>query len=486
MNPLCLAAALCLAVVSSTALLARPNVVIIFIDDMGYGDVGFNGATVPKTPNLDQMAAEGTRFDDFYVGCAVCSGSRTALMTGCHYQRLSMRPVLFPNSDRGLHPDEVTIADMLKEAGYKTACVGKWHLGHLPPCLPTDQGFDSYFGIPYSNDMWLDPANRLAKNLLVREGLERSDVEAGHRKKNWVPLMRGEEVIEYPCDQTTVTRRYTEEAVRFINANREAPFFLYLPHTMVHVPLAVSEEFANRPGSLITRAIEEVDWSVGEVLNALRNAGIAENTLVLFTSDNGAAVGSSKPLRAKKGSVYDGGVREPTVMWWPGRIPAGRVCEEVAASIDVLPTLAKLCGAKLPEQKIDGLDIWPLMEGKPEAKSPHQTYVLPHGPGTVRSGKWKFYPWRVGQGNRRRDPAAGSPSPQPVQLYDTDDDIGETRNVASEYPEVVARLQTAYDDGLQEITANKRPTAALERPSDAPPADRPEGQKRRPGRKNRN
>ncbi len=246
-------------------------------------------------------------------------------------------------------------------------------------------------------------------DLVVREGLTRSEVEAGHRKKNWVPLMRGEEVVEYPCDQTTVTRRYTEEAIKFIDANVRHPFFLYLPHTMVHLPLAVSEEFAKRPGSLITKAIEEVDWSVGEILKALRAAGIAENTLVLFTSDNGAAVGSSKPLRAKKGSVYDGGIREPTVMWWPGKIPAGRVCEEVAASVDVLPTLAKLCDAKLPERKIDGLDIWPLMEGKPGAKSPHLTYVLPHGPGTVRSGKWKFYPWREGRGSPRRGPGQRSP-----------------------------------------------------------------------------
>ena len=185
----------------------RPNVVIIFIDDMGYGDVGFNGATGPKTPHLDQMAAEGMRFDHFYVGCAVCSGSRTSLMTGCHYQRLSMKAVLFPNSSHGLNPAEVTIADMLKETGYKTACVGKWHLGHLPPCLPTYQGFESYYGVPYSNDMWIDPANKLSDDLLVREGLTLEQVKAGHKGKNQVPLMRGEEVIEYPADQKTLTKK---------------------------------------------------------------------------------------------------------------------------------------------------------------------------------------------------------------------------------------------------------------------------------------
>ncbi|MEO0415703.1 MAG: sulfatase-like hydrolase/transferase, partial [Verrucomicrobiota bacterium] len=294
----------------------RPNVVLIFIDDMGYGDVGFNGAVGPKTPHLDQMAKEGRRFDHFYVGCSVCTGSRTALMTGCHYERLSMRAVLFPNSSQGLHEDEVTIADMLKTSGYRTACVGKWHLGHLPPCLPTYQGFDSYYGIPYSNDMWIDPANQLADNLLVREGLTLEQVKAGHKGKNQVPLMRGEEVIEYPVDQSTVTKRFTEESVRFIKENKDEPFFLYLPHTMVHVPLYASEDFVNRHDKMIWNAIEEVDWSVGQILDTLRSEGLAENTLVIFTSDNGAAIGSSAPLRAKKGSVYEGGVREPTVMWW--------------------------------------------------------------------------------------------------------------------------------------------------------------------------
>ena len=248
---------------------------------------------------------------------------------------------------------------------------------------------------------------------------------------------------------------------------------------MVHLPLAVSEEFAKRPGSMITKAIEEVDWSVGEVLKSLRAAGIAENTLVIFTSDNGAAVGTSKPLRAKKGSVYDGGIREPTVMWWPGTIPAGKVCREVAASIDILPTLAGLCDGKLPERKIDGLDIWPLMQGKDGAKSPHETYALLHGPGTVRSGKWKFYPWKEGSGKQRRDAKKSEPSPQPVQLYDTVADIGETKNIASEYPEVVAKLQAAYDAMSKEIKNNKRPTAELQRPAGAKPSTRPGGPKKK-------
>ena len=354
--------------VSATALAEQataepPNVILIFIDDMGFGDVGFNGATGPETPNLDRMAEEGMRFHDFYVGCAVCSGSRTALLTGAHYQRLNMNAVLFPNSKNGLHPDEVTIADMLLEAGYSTTCIGKWHLGHLPPCLPTYQGFQSYYGIPYSNDMWLDPDNKLAKDIVIREGLTLEEVQAGHRSRNRVPLMRNEEVIEYPIDQSTVTKRYTEVAIKFIKAKKDEPFFIYLPHTMVHLPLAVSDALKNRTGKLIWDAIEEVDWSVGEILSTLKETGIDEKTLVIFTSDNGAAVGSSLPLRAKKGSVYDGGIREPTVMRWPSKIPAGKVCREVTASIDILPTLARLCGGKLPKRKIDGHDTWSLMSG---------------------------------------------------------------------------------------------------------------------------
>ena len=466
--------------VPSAKSVSKPNVILIFIDDMGYGDVGFNGATVPKTPNLDQMATEGMKFTDFYVGCSVCSGSRTALLTGCHYQRLSMAPVLFPRSEQGLHPDEVTLADMLKSAGYRTACVGKWHLGHLPPCLPTYQGFDSYWGIPYSNDMWIDPANQLADDIVIREGLTLADLKSGHTARNVVPILRDEEVVEYPADQTTITKRYTEEAIRFINKKNDKPFFLYLPHTMVHLPLAVSKAFDNPANELITNAIEEVDWSVGEILKAVKAAGIADNTLVVFTSDNGAAVGSSLPLRAKKGSVYDGGIREPTLMWWPGQIPAGSVCSEVAASIDMMPTLTKLCGGTLPERKIDGKDIWPLMSNKPNAKSPHKNYVLMHGPGTVRSGKWKFYPWREGKGKQNRDNSTWQPSTDPVQLYDTVSDIGETTNVAAQHPKIVANLQAAYDAHVAEIKANKRPTAKLERPDGIKPPQKPGGTNRKP------
>lgn len=452
-----------------------PNVVIIFIDDLGFGDVEFNGAKGPRTPNLNQMAAEGMKFTDFYVGCAVCSGSRTALLTGTHYQRLSMSPVLFPNSKQGLHPEEQTIADMLKEAGYRTACVGKWHLGHLPPCLPTYQGFDSYYGIPYSNDMWIDPANKLAEDIDLREGVTLQEVQNGVTKRNVVPLMRDEEIIEYPCDQNTVTKRYTEEAIRFIKSESDQPFFLYLPHTMVHLPLHVSKDFQGRTDKLIWDAIEEVDWSVGEILKTLRDEQIAENTLVIFTSDNGAAVGSSLPLRAKKASVYDGGIREPTLMWWPGTIPAGTVCEEITASIDLLPTLAKLCDGKLSGRRIDGVDIRSVMFTE-NAEGPRESFVLMHNEGTVRHGKWKYYPWKEKKQGRDA-PKGRAPSDEPVQLYDIVADIGETTNLAAQHPELCEQLQKMFEDHVADIKATRRPTAPLIRPQDASPPNNPNRKK---------
>ena len=290
---------------------------------------------------------------------------------------------------------------------------------------------------------------------------------------NWVPLMRDEEIIEYPADQTTLTKRYTEEAMRFIEAEKEGPFFLYLPHTMVHLPLAVSSTFAGRTERLIWDAIEEVDWSVGQILQAVQRAGIEERTLIIFTSDNGAAVGSSLPLRSRKGSVYDGGIREPTVMQWKEKIPAGRICREVTASVDLLPTLAFLSGAELPSQPIDGYNIWPLMEGQPDAKSPHETYCLLHGPGTVRSGKWKYYPWQEGKHHEDRPRKVKNLSNHPVQLYDTVADIGETTNLAPQYPEIVKRLQIAFENHQADLKANQRPAANLERPTGSLSSDRP-------------
>jgi arylsulfatase A-like enzyme len=391
------------------------------------------------------------RFTVFYSNCPVCSGSRAALLTGCHYQRVSMNPVLFPNAKIGLHPDEVTIAEVLKAQGYATACIGKWHLGHLPQFLPTRQGFDYYYGIPYSNDMSIDPAMKLAADVVLREGMTPQRIASEPPKRNWVPLMRGEEVIEYPADQSTLTRRYTEEAVRFIRQHRQEPFFVYLPHTMCHVPLAASAEFRGRSQrGLFGDVIEELDWSVGEILRTLCELDLDKQTLVIFTTDNGAASGSAKPLRAKKGSLYEGGVRVPCIMRWPGRIPAGRTCSEVAATIDLLPTLASLCGAELPtDRAIDGKNIWPLMQGLPDARSPHEFYCLAHQKGSVRSGVWKYYPWP-------EDGAPGADRP-PVQLYNLSEDISETNNVAAQHPDVVQRLHAAFEAHRNDLQAHRRP-----------------------------
>ena len=477
------------------------NFVLIFVDDLGWMDLSCQGSDYYKTPNVDRLAAEGTRFTNAYAACAVCSPTRAAVQTGRYpgrvgvtdwirslFQRGSIgtpdknpteyvggknNRLLCPPNPYWMEHEEVTIAEALHGHGYKSAYIGKWHLGHLPPCLPTYQGFDSYWGIPYSNDMWIDPANKLAADINLRNGVTLDQLKAGHKQRNVVPILRNEEVVEYPADQNTITKRYTEEAIRFITEKRDQPFFLYLPHTMVHLPLAVSEAFNNPEKELITNAIEEVDWSVGEVLKAIKSAGIANNTLVIFTSDNGAAVGSSLPLRGRKASVYDGGIREPTLMWWPGKIPAGSVCSEVAASIDIMPTLVSLSGGEPPARKIDGKNIWPLMNGTPEAKSPHDTYVLLHGPGTVRSGKWKFYPWKEGQGKQARDTAKWEPSNLPVQLYDTVADIGERTNLADQHPEIVAKLQLAYDQHFAEVNANKRPTAELIRPANSVSSERP-------------
>jgi len=434
----------------------RPNVVLIFTDDQGYQDVGCFGSPLIETPNLDRMADEGMKFTDFYVGAPVCSASRAALMTGCYCARVSLTGVLFPRNNTGLNPDEVTIAEVLKGRGYTTKCIGKWHLGHLPEFLPTAQGFDSYFGIPYSNDMTIDPNMQLAEDVVLREGMTRERIKSEKPRGNWVPLMRNEQVVEYPCDQSTLTKRYTEEAVRFIRESKDGPFFLYLPHTMPHVPLFASDDFRGKSDrGLCGDVIEEIDWSVGQVLAALKETGVDEKTLVIFTSDNGPWLskgehgGCALPLRDGKFTTYEGGMRLPCIMRLPGKIPAGKTCSEVAATIDLLPTLAALAGAELPEGRtIDGKDIWPLMSGQPGAKSPHAAYF--YRGNAVREGKWKLH---VRANSTVKDQPAG-PCPQ---LYDLSADVGETTNLAEKHPEIVARLTGLIEEHRGEIAENKRP-----------------------------
>ncbi len=432
----------------------KPNIILIFADDLGYGDVGCYGAKGYKTPNLDRMAAEGIRFTSFYTGCSVCSGSRAALLTGRHFQRVGVPPVMFPGNKNGLNPREITIATLLRRLGYRCGIIGKWHLGHMPPFLPTRHGFDSYFGIPYSNDMAIDAVNaKFARDVVFREGKTEAIVRKEGGVRHTVPLMRGEEVVEYPADQSTLTKRYAAEAVRLIEENKGKPFFLYMPHAMPHVPLFASAAFKKRTGSVFGDVMEELDDSVGVVLKAVKDAGIDRKTLVIFTSDNGAHQGSAAPLRGKKATNYEGGYRVPFIARWPGKIPAGAASEEVAATIDLLPTFAKLAGGAAPDDRpIDGKDIRPLLFAQANAKSPHDAYILLHGLGAVRSGNWKYYPWPEG-GDKKKAKAA--PIGPKVQLYDLAKDLAETRNLADQHPEVVSRLRTLFQNFAEEVKKNK-------------------------------
>lgn len=457
----------CVLLGSVNAAEERPNVILIFTDDQGYGDVGCYGAKGFKTPNLDQMAKEGMKFTSFYVGCAVCSGSRAALMTGSHYRRVSIAPVLFPRNRNGLNPKEITIAEVVKPLGYSTGVIGKWHLGHLKPFLPTNQGFDYYYGIPYSNDMWLDNENaEFDDDCKFRMGMTLEKAKTEKYKRNWVPLMQGTKVVEYPADQTTVTKRYTEEAVKYIHNHKDKPFFLYLPHTMPHLPMAVSKDFKGRTKTLFGDVMEEIDWSVGEILKALKESGIDKKTLVIFTTDNGTRMGSSGPLRGRKASVYEGGIRVPCIMRWPGKVPEGSTCDEIAATIDMLPTIAKFTGGKVPtDRTLDGKDISDLILGKEGAKSPHEYYIMHHNRGGIRSGHWKFYPWPEGR-ERNRQPKKPLPKDKPkVQLYDLSKDLGEKNNVAATNPQVVERLHGVFRKFVEDINKNKRPIGQVKKGS---------------------
>ena len=428
----------------------KPNVIIIFTDDQGYQDLGCFGSPNIKTPNIDRMAKKGMRFTNFYSAASVCTPSRAALLTGCYPGRVGNLGVLFPNRTKGLNPEETTIARMLKSKGYATACIGKWHLGHLEEFLPTSHGFDSFFGIPYSNDMGIDKNMALAEDVVWRNGINEDKFRKG--KGGGAPLMRGAEVIECPANQSTLTKRYTEEAVKFIEDNKDTPFFLYLPHTMPHIPIYVSPEFEGRSDAgLYGDCIEEIDWSVGQILDTLRRQGIDKDTFIVYSSDNGPwdlgnatdkvkgnknhkVGGSAFPLRGYKFSKWEGGMRVPTVMWWPGRIPAGMECREVAGTIDLLPTIAALSEAELPEKKIDGKSIVPLLEGGEDARTPHEAYF--YNTSGVRSGKWKLV-----NGN----------------LFDLFKDIAESDNVAKENPEVAARLKALLDEHRAELKENSRP-----------------------------
>ncbi len=424
----------------------KPNFIVIFTDDQGYGDVGCYGAKGFSTPNLDRMAAEGLKFTDFYVAASVCTPSRAGLLTGCYPKRVGLHEaVLFPYSNTGLHSNEMIIPEILKPQGYTSACIGKWHLGHHEIFLPLRHGFDEFFGVPYSNDM------------------------DGHYYKSLdfqsppLPLYKNEEQIEAGPDQQFLTRRYTEQAVQFIRSHRNRAFFLYLPHSMPHLPLHVSDEFKGKSElGLYGDVLEELDWSVGQVLLALKEEGLEEKTFVIFTSDNGPVVrpnaGSAGPLRGRKASTWEGGQRVPCIMRWPGQIPAGTTCREVVTAMDFLPTFAAITGASLPEERqIDGQDILGLLQQPDSVLSPHDAFYYYARNGNLesaRSGKWKLHTAKT----RGWDKKQGE---FPVSLYDLEADIGETNNLAGQYPEVVDRLHKMMSDFDAELNQHARPVGSV-------------------------
>jgi arylsulfatase A len=431
------------ALLSVTASARSPNVVVIFIDDMGYGDIGPYGATKQRTPHLDRMAKEGMKLTSFYAA-PVCSVSRAQMMTGCYGARVSVPGVYFPGQSVGLNPSEVTVAERLKEKGYATQIIGKWHLGDQPEFLPTRQGFDHYLGIPYSNDMLKKSADT---------------------KIPVVPLLRDEKIVELMDGdaQTRLVEIYTKEAVDFIGRNKDKPFYLYFAHNAVHTPIHPGAAFAGKSSNgRFGDWVEEVDWSVGQVLEALRSQGLDKDTLVVFTSDNGPWLvkgtdgGSAGPLRGGKGSTWEGGVREPTIAWWPGHVPAGSVNDAVAGTIDLLPTFVSLAGGTVAATPvIDGRDITPILMGqsKESAREAHY-YFSGYDLQAVRQGRWKLALAPQPEDNKKKGVkvAAG------LRLYDLDAEIGEQTDVAAQHPDIVAKLKALADKMAAEI-GGKEPSA---------------------------
>ncbi len=433
-----------------------PNVVLILTDDQGYADLGCYGATGFATPHLDRMAAEGMRFTSYYVSQAVCSASRASLLTGCYAERIGIQGALGPNDRTGISDGEETIAQVLKKRGYAAAAFGKWHLGHHPEFLPLRHGFDEYFGLPYSNDMWP----------LGYDGKPLTD----GRKSSYpaLPLIDGERTVETIgslAQMDQLTTRYTERAVRFIEANRKRPFFLYLAHSMPHTPLGVSDKFRGRSRQgPYGDVIMEIDWSAGRILESLRRLGLDEDTLVIFASDNGpwlnfgTSSGSAGPLREGKGTMWEGGARVPCLMRWPGRIPAGLVSDRIVASIDILPTVAELAGAPLPGRPIDGLSLARILTGDRKAE-PRDHFYFYYGRElqAVRRNRWKLHFPHVYRSYRGVEPGRdGMPGPYAqgrtgLELYDLETDIGETKDIAAERPDIVLELQALAEKAREEL-----------------------------------
>ncbi len=442
----CLLAAGCGTTAEPEVSSQKPNVVVIFCDDLGYGDIGPFGHPSIHTPHLDKMAREGQKWTNFYAAAPVCTPSRAGLLTGRLPVRSGMaskkRRVLFPDSDGGLPENEITIAEILKEQGYKTACIGKWHLGHLEPYLPSNNGFDYYFGIPYSNDM-----DRI-KGIDHYESCVNPKVEYFQ-----VPLMQNNEVIEMPANQITITKRYTEETVNFIKENADSSFFIYLAHTMPHVPLFTAQEFKNKSlRGVYGDVIEELDWSVGQVLQTLKEQGLDKNTLVVFTSDNGPWLtfnelgGTAGLLKGGKGSTYEGGMREPTIFWWPGKIAPG-VKMQMSSTLDLYPTLCNIAGAKMPDDRIfDGYDLSPVLFNNGETKRNVIFYYRDTDVFAVRMGSYKaHFKTQKGFGEDTYT------EHDPPLLYNLDVDPAEQYNIASDHPEVIEQIKARKQSHAESI-----------------------------------
>ncbi len=439
-----------------------PNIIILFCDNLGYGDIGPFGSTLHRTPALDRMAREGRRFTHFYASAGVCTPSRASLLTGCYSQRVGLHTtprdgiVLRPLSPFGLAPEEVTIAEVLKSRGYRTAIIGKWHLGDQPEFLPTRQGFDYFLGVPYSDDMTRDVGKRLGDRY---DGIR------------WppLPLMKNDRVIEAPVDRNGLTRRYTEAAVRFIRDHRHEPFFLYLPHAMpgsTRAPFAGERFRGKSRNGPWGDSVEELDWSTGVLLDELVRLGIADHTLVLFTSDNGAPLardpgdpsrGSNRPLGGRGYTTSEGGFRVPAIFWWPGKIPAGTTCEELATTMDLLPTCVALAGASPPRDRIiDGHDIRPLLFGEPNARTPYPVFYYYDADQlqAVRSGRWKLY---LPLTTFRQHPHFRRGKPAEPLLFDVVADPGEQRNLADRHADVVSRLMNMAEAARGALGDRGRP-----------------------------
>ena len=422
-----------------------PNIVLIFTDDQGYQDVGVFGSPNIKTPNLDQMAAEGLQLTSYYAAQAVCSASRAGILTGCYPNRIGIHNALGPNNTHGINASETTIAEMLKEKGYATAIYGKWHLGHHEQFLPTRHGFDEWFGIPYSNDMW--PKHPQQGTIFNFPDL---------------PLYENEKVIGILEDQSQLTTQITERSVDFIKRNKDKPFFLYVPHPQPHVPLFVSEKFKGKSErGLYGDVIMEIDWSVGQIMRALKDNGLEENTLVIFTSDNGPWLsygnhaGSALPLREGKGTAWEGGQREPCIIKYPKKLKGGKIIDVPMMAIDLLPTLAELTQAPLPEQVIDGKSVWKILTGEREepVQEAYFFYYRVNEMFGVRYGKWKLYfPHRYRTMDGQEPGKDGQPGVyrmvdlKEIEMYDLESDISEATNVAAQHPEVVAEIEKLAND----------------------------------------